>query len=213
MTYRERRLAKAERLRGWAEKRVDSANAVLAADSEVRHDWAFITQPGHIPQRARMIARDDRALASLSKAGAMASRADGIEAAAANAIYSDDPDAIEALEAKVAGLEAERTAIVAFNKAVRKMGGVADEALLSTLSPDARKDYERGMRFSPYAMKGGAFPAYHLSNLSGNIKRARDRIAGLTRSAAPEPIAPDGYEADPAEWPCPDGPYCKEAHS
>lgn len=213
MTYRERRLAKADRLDGWADKRVERANSVLDADARVRNDWAFITQPGHIPERARIIARTDRAMGSLAKASSMASRADGIRSAAAHAIYSDDPDAIEALGAKVAGLEAERAAIVAFNKAVRKMGGVADEALLSTLSPDARKDYERGMRFSPYAMKGGAFPAYHLSNLSGNIKRARDRIAGLTRSAAPEPIAPDGYEADPAGWPCPDGPYCKEAHS
>lgn len=22
--------------------------------------------------------------------------------------------------------------------------------------------------------------------------------------------APEGYEADPNEWPCPDGPYCKD---
>ena len=68
MTYRERRLAKAERLREWAEKRNTKATATLNSKPGLRHDWAFITQPGHIPERARMNAADDRAHASLKKA-------------------------------------------------------------------------------------------------------------------------------------------------
>ncbi len=59
------RLAKAERkaekYEEWAEKREHKANAQLNSNPEVRHDWAFITQPGHIPFRAKMNAADDRA--------------------------------------------------------------------------------------------------------------------------------------------------------
>jgi hypothetical protein len=64
------RLAKAERkaekYEEWAEKREHKANAQLNSHSEIRHDLAFITQPGHIPFRAQMIKADDRALESLN---------------------------------------------------------------------------------------------------------------------------------------------------
>jgi hypothetical protein len=66
------RLAKAERkakkYEEWAGKREREANAQLNSHSEVRHDWAFITQPGHIPFRAQMIKADDRAFESLQVA-------------------------------------------------------------------------------------------------------------------------------------------------
>jgi|SRR3990167_657848 len=167
MTYRERRAAKAERLRGWAEKRAVRAEADLNSHPEMRHDWAFITQPGHIPERARMNARDDRALASLTKARSMASRASGIEAQLDRAIYDDDPDAIEQLRERIAALEAKREAIKA-------------------------REHE----------------AYELSNLSGNLRRYRERLAKL----APESVPTDTrcckhsprYHAGP-----PDGcPFC-----
>lgn len=176
-TYRERREAKAARLRRWAETREERAAATLAADERFRGDYAFNTQPGHIPERARVIAREDRAYASLRKADGMRARADGIEAQAAAAIYSDDPDAIERLREKVARLEAERAAIVAFNKAVRKPGADV-RALIEALSPEMRADYMR----SRYGYcRDAAFPAYATSNLSGNIKRLRDRIEALSR--------------------------------
>jgi hypothetical protein len=38
------------------------------------------------------------------------------------------------------------------------------------------------------------------------IGRSLARAAAQT-TAGP---APEGYEADPVEWPCPDGPYCKD---
>ena len=50
-------------MRGWGEKRAEKATGLRAARPDsVRHDWAFITQPGHIPERARMNARDERAM-------------------------------------------------------------------------------------------------------------------------------------------------------
>ena len=59
---------KADRLEEWAEKREVKASAQLNSHPEIRHDWAFITQPGHIPLRARMNAGDDRACESLAVA-------------------------------------------------------------------------------------------------------------------------------------------------
>ena len=111
MTTRERREARAQRLRGWASKREDAAGAGLAAEDPVRRDWAFISQPGYIPERARMNARDDRRYESLAKAKAMHSRAANIENAADRAIFSDDPDARQRLERRIAELDAERQAI------------------------------------------------------------------------------------------------------
>ncbi len=69
---------KAARYEEWAEKREVKANADLNSHPEYRHDWAFITQPGHIPARARMNAADNRAYESLNKAKEMRERAAGI---------------------------------------------------------------------------------------------------------------------------------------
>lgn len=224
MTYRERRMARAERLRGWADKRDAKSEAAFAsAMGAIEH-----IPPGqpilvdHYSARRHLSALDrhDRGMRAgfenADKAASMRSRADNIEAAADAAIYSDDPDAVERLEAKLAGLEAERAAIVAFNKAVRKKG--ADPAaLVEALSPGLRRDWERsryGCRRDWADTPGGySFPQYATGNLSGNISRLRQRLERLKRASAtpaekPERIVPEGYEADPAIWACPDGPFC-----
>ncbi len=183
MTYRERREAKAERLRGWAEKRAEKADSLRAATPDsIRHDWAFITQPGHIPERARMNRRDERAMEHGAKAREMASRAAGIDAQADGAIYSDDPDAVEQLEARIAELEAERDRVKRYNATARK--GEPDYSILSedlrgTLMQMARAGQVNDDR---------AIPKYHLANLSGNINRQRKRLEGLR--AAADPVDP-----------------------
>lgn len=176
MTYRERRERKAERLREWAEKRQEEASATLQRDRETYGgDVAFNTQPGHIPLRARVIARTDRAFASLSKAQSMESRAANIESQLDGAIYSDDPDAIEALKARIATLEAERDRIKAYNASCRK--GAPDVLLLDEAQ---RRELKSVLNYAPYQIgKGGQFPSYHLQNLGGNITRNRQRLASL----------------------------------
>lgn len=69
---------KADSLEDWAEKREERAEAQLNSYLSMRHDWAFITQPGHIPARARMIKADDRAFESLEKAKGMRERAENL---------------------------------------------------------------------------------------------------------------------------------------
>lgn len=182
MTYRERREAKADRLRGWAEKRETDAAASLAAEPAYRDDWAFITQPGHIPARSAMNRRDERRHESLTKAASMSARADSIEAQAAHAIYSDDDDAIPRLRERIAGWEAERARIKAYNASCRK--GARNVKLL-----DEKQQAELASiaRVAPYQLRdNGAAPAYWSANLSGNINRQRKRLAQLERAAGQE---------------------------
>lgn len=183
MTYRERREARAERLHEWADKRESKAAALHAANEPYRGDVAFNTQPGHIPERARAIARTERAFEHEIKAESMRSRADNIAAAAEHAIYSDDPDACERLVERIAQLEAERDQIKAFNAAVRK--GMPITEALDLVDDKQRADYRGTAKACAYMLgKKGEFPAYHLTNLSGNINRQKKRLVQLQRAAA-----------------------------
>lgn len=163
MTYRERREAKVERLRGWAEKRKNEAAATIEREFEAhRGDVAFNTQPGHIPERARSIARVERAVESLDKGRRIASRAAGIADQLAHSIYSDDPDADERLTDKIERLEAMQTAYKTANAAYRK----EHKAELAAMGPYARDE----------AMPA---PSYRLSNLSARIRDAKRRLAAI----------------------------------
>lgn len=185
-TYRERREARAERLREWADKREAKAETAHATASRMGEAIPF-GQPilvGHYSEgrdrnyRARMVGQMDRAVEHGRKAREFDSRAAGIDAQLATSIYSDDPDAIDALRARIAGLEAERARIKAYNATCRK--GAPD---LSILDDAQRASLASVQKHTPYNSKGGAFPAYALSNLSGNIKRNRDRLAQLEAAA------------------------------
>jgi hypothetical protein len=180
-------MARADRLREWSDKRTTSARATLAADDAqpYAHDIAFLTQPGRIPERTRMIAREDRAYASLAKASSMAARADGIERAADHAIFSDDDDAADALRHRIAGLEAQRDAITAYNASCRlaaKTGGHGDLALL-VFDRGAGMENLQGMATScaqaGQLRPGWALPAYATANISGNLSQQRARLARL----------------------------------
>jgi hypothetical protein len=78
--------------------------------------------------------------------------------------YDDDPDAIERLQEKLAGLEARRERMKAANADYRREH--RDE--LAALAP-----YERGQAVP--------FPSYALSNLGGVITTTRQRIERLSR--------------------------------
>lgn len=198
MTYRERRLRRAERLRGWAEKRETQANAQFASNPELRSDHAFNTQPGHIPARARMNNADTRAFQSLDKAAQMERRADAIEAAAERAIYSDDPDAPDRLREKIAALEAERDRAKTINAAIRKVakahpgggaeanaGTLRDMVALGYINDKEAASLARSYAIQPY--HGLGFPAYHLTNLGANIRRQKQRLAEIERQKTEGP--------------------------
>lgn len=183
MTTRERRERRAERLREWASKRGQKA-AQAGAQARALGSAIPMGQPilvghhserGHRRHLSRIDAAMSRAVEHGEKARSMASRAANIEAALDRSIYSDDEDAVQRLRERIAGLEAERDRIKAFNASARR--GQPDESLLDERQ---RAALDSVRRHTPYALsKGGGFPAYALSNLSGNIKRNRDRLNAL----------------------------------
>jgi len=63
---KDRWAAKAERRTAWAQAAEDQAAQILAG--QAGRDWAFLSQPGHIPARARDIAQANRAFALQAKA-------------------------------------------------------------------------------------------------------------------------------------------------
>ena len=69
---------KADKYEEWAGKRREKASAQLNSYPEVRHDYAFITQPGRIPFRDRMNRADGRAFESLQVAERMEAKADSL---------------------------------------------------------------------------------------------------------------------------------------
>ncbi len=69
---------RADKYDTWAENRETRAEAQLNSSPTMRHDWAFITQPGHIPARSRMIKADDRAYESLNTAHRFREKADNL---------------------------------------------------------------------------------------------------------------------------------------
>lgn len=177
-TYRERREARADRLREWADKRESKAEAIHTANEAYRGDHAFNTQPGHIPERARVIARTERAFEHSAKATEMRRKAENIEAAADRAIYSDDPDAVERLTEKLADLEAQRDRIKRYNASCRK--GARDISILDDAQREKLLSIAKVASFQ--LGPNGEYPRYGLSNLSGVIKTARDRLAKLSAS-------------------------------
>lgn len=192
-TYRERRLRRAEQLRGWAGAReAKQAGLNEAARADEAATGIPFGQPiivGHHSERRhrRAIERIDRAMGAAvengRKAEAMATRADEIEAQAARSIYSDDADAVERLREKLAALEAKRERIKAFNASCRKaakQGGVGDTSLLDEAD---RRELAGTAKAAPYMLgAGGQMPRYKLTNLGGVITSTRKRLAQLERN-------------------------------
>lgn len=183
MTYRERREARADRLRGWADKRETRGTAELDQARKMGDAIPF-GQPilvGHHSEnrdrryRDRIHNKTGRGVADLAKAGEMRAKADNIEAAADAAVYSDDHDAAERLRERVAEREAERDRVKAYNASCRK--GAPD---LSVLDERQRRDIDSITRHASFQLgKGGAFPSYHLSNLGATIRKDQKRLDAM----------------------------------
>lgn len=185
MTRRERLERRAERLRGWAAKREERAAAVFKAGEPFRGDIAFNTQPGHIPERARINAREHRAFESMRKAEGMEGRAAGIERALNASVYGDDPDAIERLEARIAEREAEAALRLAVNRAWRaaKGGSAAFLAALKEISPDGHQKIAehvaRTMGLCPWLRQ-----PLDTTNLRAAIRGDRERLDRIRQERA-----------------------------
>lgn len=188
MTYRERREARVDRLREWAEKREAKAAASSAAVRVIADGIPF-GQPiliGHHSQRHAERDRDriwsgiERTAEHMNMAERHTSRADNIEAQLDRAIYSDDPDAIGALRERIATLEAERERTKALNAALRrgKAKTAADILRIGAEHGFSSDDLRGAVDWCRFMGRIGI----PLTNLSANIARNRERLAGLEAS-------------------------------
>jgi len=174
MTRRERLERKIERREEWAAGRRDKAATLRAYGGSLRQDWAFITQPGPIPERARMNRKDEQAAEHAKMAEHHDAKAAGLEAQLERSVFSDDPDAIEQLEARIAEHEAKRDRMRRVN-ALYKKGDVAG---LAALGLDLERLRVKLAAAGPY---WGDKPhvAYELTNLGARIRADRERIAAI----------------------------------
>lgn len=106
-----------------------------------------------------------------------------------NAIYTDDPNAIQSLEEKIARLSAERDRMKEVNFGFRKhridllkIRPEEWEARLAPLelTPDELQYIRDSVRISKY---GRGYEPFHLTNLTSNINRLRKRLTILQEDA------------------------------
>jgi hypothetical protein len=173
-TTRERREARAERRRDWAESR----EAKAAAAAQQASDMASLIpvgEPIHDGSRgARQVAglkRLRRKSAQAFDHSRMAERheqaAAGIERQLEHSVYSDDVDAAERLRERIADNEAKRDGMKVRNAEFRK----ANRAQLKTLDSFQR---EQAM---PH-------PPFELTNLGARIRRDQKRLDELSSAEA-----------------------------
>lgn len=131
-------------------------------------------------------------------------KAEGIESQLARSIFSDDEDATEKIEAKIARMEKRRDAMKEANKIVRRKPKnestpekVAELVALGMTESTARKLFE-----ADFCGRFG-FPSYSITNLGANIRRMRERIGDIGRQAARREAAaeaPEGVLIEGDEW-------------
>jgi hypothetical protein len=189
MTRRERMEARLERRREWAESRDKKAAAGFRAASAIA-DNIPLGQPilvGHHSERhaRRDVERIDNGMRRGCDSQKMAEHHRGVastlEHRLETTIFSDDPDAIEAIEAKIADLEAKCAKWKAINVAFRKAKGIPGWAAKVISDPDAAAKiearWERTKVETPW-VKAPVAP-YQLTNARSNIRRLADRIKSI----------------------------------
>lgn len=195
MTRRERLERKLEKRRAWAqgrrsssEQRWGAADAILAPIP--------LGQPvlvGHHSERRhrRALERADANMSAAVADSKMAahhdSKADGLERQLEGSIFSDDPDAVEALEARIQELTAEQDRRKRINAAFRKVAGEPVERLAALVQAGVIGQAEASELSRFFAIchyERQPFPPYSLTNLGARIRTARERIKLVQARAA-----------------------------
>ena len=115
---------------------------------------------------------------------------DKIRSVGTGGISSDDPQAVEKLEAKLAALEKHQEMMEAANAAIRMKVPAKGDAKLAELGYTP-EDIAK-LREPDFCGRIG-YPAYALQNNNANIRRIRGRIAELKKRTE---STPEGWEFD-----------------
>lgn len=117
------------------------------------------------------------------------------------AVKSDDPEVLDFLRAKLAGLEEAHALMVSANAYYRKnktlegFEGIPVDTMAWITRPGVYLPGGRNGDGSPLAFYGKPFPTYELTNSNANIKRVKQRIETLEAVKASKSIEEehDGY--------------------
>lgn len=117
------------------------------------------------------------------------------------AVKSDDPEVLDFLRAKLAGLEEAHALMVSANAYYRKnktlegFEGIPADTMAWITRPGVYLPGGRNGDGSPLAFYGKPFPTYELTNSNANIKRVKQRIETLETVKASKSIEEehDGY--------------------
>jgi hypothetical protein len=191
MTRRERLEAKVEKREAWADSATREAQRRFDGVHRIADNIPF-GQPILVGHHSEKHARRDaerihsgmsKGIGAEKRAADHVSKAGGIQAQLDGSIFSDDPDAIEALEAKAAGIEARADRCSELNRALKREMKKGEGWLERIGATDQEK---RAMENN--AKFGWAhqfqFPAYHMSNLRANARRCRERIKSIRAQQA-----------------------------
>lgn len=111
-----------------------------------------------------------------------------------NAISSDDPDAPDKLQERIARLEKQQAFMVDANKVYRSTAS-DDEKVAKLVEMGMAETSARGGLTPDFAGRIG-FPSYALTNSGANIRRLKERLAAIERereTAEPKETQGDGY--------------------
>lgn len=110
------------------------------------------------------------------------------------AVKSDDPEVLDFLRAKLAGLEEAHALMVSANAYYRKnktlegFEGIPADTMAWITRPGVYLPGGRNGDGSPLAFHGKPFPTYELANSNANIKRVKKRIETLEAVKASNPV-------------------------
>nr|DAQ37732.1 MAG TPA: protein of unknown function (DUF3560) [Caudoviricetes sp.] len=171
-------------------------------DNEIgtRCPSVLICGAGNFPTRKKekQIAAWDKNMENFRKADHYL---DMLKRAHTLAVKSDDPEVLDFLRAKLAGLEEAHALMVSANAYYRKnktlegFEGIPADTMAWITRPGVYLPGGRNGDGSPLAFYGKPFPTYELTNSNANIKRVKQRIETLEAVKASKPIEEehDGY--------------------
>ena len=200
--YKAKRLAKIERIRAAAERaRSEGKTSIQQGDSMFK--VIPFGQPilvGHHSERRDRNYRD-RAWNKLGKGFKLIEKAERLESRAAtveanDAIYTEDPQAVEKLESKLDLLLKEQAEMKRINAALRKGADfdtleMSPEHRAELLSVDRHQNY--------YQPRKKGFPPYMLTSINAKIKTAKQR-AQIVEAKQATPDKDEEHDGIRVEW-------------
>lgn len=189
-----------EKREEWAGKAEARADAKFESVRKVADNIPFgqpILVGHHSERRARRDA--DRIHSGMDKAVELSKLADhheakarGISAQLERTVFTDDHNAAEALEARIAEREAQLAHRKAVNAAFKKAPGDNKPAKLAALVNDGTITRDEGMKLASFFgnchWEEKPYPPYCLTNLGANIRRDRARIDEVKQRAAVQAV-------------------------